>query len=324
MARVYISHSGIDQRLVSELIRNLVDLEHTITEMSMEPGSDVKSRIRDIIDSASIFLVLISNESLSHSKRFYDEMIQLRNYATHSRDKMLIPIFVGNVSLDQIPESIANIQGIGIPNENPDSVRVLAKKIDEAISLFFGKSLAQEKEKEVIKEKIENTAPIYIENTIKELTQRENRFRLIGLFWYGLGFITLIAGVSAAVWLSNNGLSDFNGKEIWSKTVFYGIKSLVIIVLLIAASKYSFNLAKSYMNESLKISDRIHAISFGKFYLQVFDQQLRPEELKDIFRDWNINNQSSFVGQKSSEYDPKLLEFIVGIMDKLKGPESKK
>lgn len=72
------------------------------------------------------------------------------------------------------------------------------------------------------------------------------------------------------------------------------------------------------MNESLKVSDRIHAISFGKFYLQVFEQSLTPEELKDIFRDWNINNQSSFAELKSSEYDPKLLESISNLIDKLK------
>ncbi|EPR69172.1 hypothetical protein [Cyclobacterium qasimii] len=139
------------------------------------------------------------------------------------------------------------------------------------------------------------------------------------IIWYGLGFLALIAGVAGTIWLSNPGLADFGEKENWSKTIFFAIKSALIIILLIASSKYSFNLGKSYMNETMKIADRIHAISFGKFYLQVFNKRIETEELKDIFRDWNISNQSSFMGQKSEDFDPKLLDKISEVIDKIKG-----
>jgi response regulator RpfG family c-di-GMP phosphodiesterase len=78
------------------------------------------------------------------------------------------------------------------------------------------------------------------------------------------------------------------------------------------------------MSESLKIADRIHAISFGKFYLQVFNDRINPEEIKEIFRDWNINNQTNnFSNQSASDYDPKIIERTLELIDKLKNIERK-
>jgi hypothetical protein len=119
-------------------------------------------------------------------------------------------------------------------------------------------------------------------------------------------------------------LSVFKGHENWSLTTFYALKSIFIIILLIAASKYSFTLAKSYMSESLKIADRIHAISFGKFYLQVFNDKINPDEIKEIFRDWNINNQlNNFSNQSSSDYDPKIIERSIELIDKIRNTGGK-
>lgn len=199
MARIYISHSGIDNRLNQSIRSALINLEHEIADPTIELGTDLKTGIKAIIDSASIFLILISKESLGQSKRFYDEMIQLRNYATHTRNKMLIPIFIGNLPMNELPESIVNIQGLRIYDEEPESIINLVKRVDEAISLFFGKSLAKEEEKKVIKEKIDNNAPKYIEKTLEELTTRENRFRVYGMAWYLLGFFTLLTGVGTAI-----------------------------------------------------------------------------------------------------------------------------
>lgn len=73
------------------------------------------------------------------------------------------------------------------------------------------------------------------------------------------------------------------------------------------------------MSESLKIADRIHAISFGKFYLQVFNDKINPDEIKEIFRDWNINNQlNNFSNQSSSDYDPKIIERSIELIDKVR------
>lgn len=79
------------------------------------------------------------------------------------------------------------------------------------------------------------------------------------------------------------------------------------------------------MTEALKNSDRIHSISFGKFYLQIFRGNLTGDEIKDIFRDWNMDKQtSSFSTLSSNDYDPKLIELIFKVADTLKDTITKK
>lgn len=256
---------------------------------------------------------------------FYDELLQLRNYSVHSGNRLFLPVFSPDLNLNDMPQSIASIQGVRIGNPSIEEIFIAASKIDEAINLFLGKKIATNEKAQEIKEKIESSAPKYITETLSELNKRERYLKTVALLWYIIGFIALLSGVGVAVWFSNNGIAAFSGKENWSITIFYAIKSVFIIVLLIAASKYSFNLAKSYMSESLKIADRIHAISFGKFYLQVFNQQVEPTEIKEIFRDWNINNQTNtFSSQQSNDYDPKLIEKISELVEKIKGSSKDK
>ncbi|HET7817707.1 MAG TPA: hypothetical protein VFL70_00215, partial [Bacteroidia bacterium] len=250
----------------------------------------------------------------------YDEILQLRNYSVHSENKLFIPIYGPKVDQKMLPESFLSLTGLRIESFSESSIVKLVIRINESINLYLGKKIATEEKSQEIKEKIEGSAPIYISETLKELTKREAYQKYAAQFWYMLGFLALISGVCVAVLVTNHGLIYFGEKENWSLTIFYSLKSIFIIVLLIAASKYCFNLAKSYMNESLKIADRIHAISFGKFYLQVFNQQINPGDIKEIFRDWNINNQTNtFANQSAAEYDPKFLEKLVEIIDKIKG-----
>lgn len=269
--------------------------------------------------SADIIIPIITKYSIK-SKSFYSELIQLRNYTIHRDDKLLIPVITGDVNIDDLPESLLNINFINLKNKlSEQEIETVVRRIDDAINSFLGKKIATDEKAQEIKEKIEKTAPTYIAETIAELSKREKYQRITSLCWYILGFISLIGGIFVALWFSNIALSVFKDKENWSLTTFYAVKSNFIIVLLIAASKYSFTLAKSYMSESLKIADRIHAISFGKFYLHVFNDQINPDDIKEIFRDWNINNQSNnFSNQSASDYDPKLLERTADIIDKIR------
>jgi hypothetical protein len=215
-----------------------------------------------------------------------------------------------------------SFNSIRLENDSQIELERIATRIDEYINIYLGKRLAKEEKSKEIKENIETSAPSYITETIKELEKREKYQRSVSILWYVMGFISIIVGVAVAVWLTTSGIVINNDKENWSLTIFYGIKSVFIIILLITASKYCFNLAKSYMSESLKIADRIHAISFGKFYLQIFKNNLNPNDIKEIFRDWNINNQeNNFSKQNSDDYDPKLLDKAIEIVNKVKGKE---
>ena len=90
-----------------------------------------------------------------------------------------------------------------------------------------------------------------------------------------------------------------------------------------ASSKYAFTLGKSYMNESLKNSNRLHAISFGKFYLQAYGDVVTPEDVKEVFQHWNIDKDSSFKELNSQSFDPRIFESAIEIASVLTKHEKK-
>ena len=93
--------------------------------------------------------------------------------------------------------------------------------------------------------------------------------------------------------------------------VAYSVACLFVVVILISLSKLLFTLAKSFMVEAIRCSDRIHAISFGKFFLDAYGAEASREEVLKAFSSWNIDNGStSFRNQSGEDYDPKILEKI--------------
>lgn len=65
------------------------------------------------------------------------------------------------------------------------------------------------------------------------------------------------------------------------------------------------------MVESIRYSDRVYAISFGKFFLDAYGLEASREEVLQAFSSWNIDNDNtSFRNQSGDDYDPKLSEII--------------
>lgn len=330
MAKIFISTPRLrrenDLELLNLIRKSLIEKGHDIISDDFE-NSIISNRekydnsISEILFNADIILSLITETSIE-SRSGLSELSKLRNYSAHTENKLFIPIISSRVNINDLPESFYALNAIKLENDSKIEIERITARIDEYINLFLGKRLAVEEKTKELKESIESSAHTYITDTIQELENREKYQRTISIVWYILGFLSIILGVIVAVWITTKGIIINNEKENWSITIFYGIKSIFIIILLITASKYCFNLAKSYMSESLKIADRIHAISFGKFYLQIFKNNLNSNEIKEIFRDWNINNQeNNFSKQNSDDYDPKLFEKALELVNKIKGNE---
>lgn len=133
---------------------------------------------------------------------------------------------------------------------------------------------------------------------------------MVWLWLYGFGYMALIIGVLAAFFLIKESLD----KELSvTSIVLLSIKGIIGVGLLVASSKYAFTLGKSYMNESLKNSDRLHAISFGKFYLQAYGEVVTPADVKEVFQHWNIAKDSSFKELGTQNFDPKIFESAIEI-----------
>ena len=85
----------------------------------------------------------------------------------------------------------------------------------------------------------------------------------------------------------------------------------------------AFSLAESVGMEAIRNSDRIHAISFGEFYLNAYGKVATRDEVREVFGKWNIDNGSSFISQSPKDYDPQILENLVLAVEALKDKISK-
>lgn len=200
---------------------------------------------------------------------------------------------------------------ISLMKEKEALVNLIISLNDE-IYLAPKKKNEQKKKQEQIK----TSAADYVKDSLQELNDRENTLKIQAQIWYIVGFLSLISGVMVAVSFINLDTVDIHSGI---KVIHQIFKSLFIIGLLVAASRYSFNLGKTYMNESLKNADRRHAISFGEFYLKVFDTHIKPEDLKEVFKEWNTSKESPFTKLDSSEFDPKMLNAFIKLSEVVKG-----
>ncbi len=327
MAKIFIStprfRRETDFEIFNLLKLSLLEKGHEIISDDFDSSlhynnEKIDKHFNELLFEADIIIALITESSLE-TKSGLSELSRLRNYVAHTDTKLFVPIISSLISLKELPEYYLSLNAIRLENDSKIEIERVSSRIDEYINLFLGKKLAKEEKSKVLKENLESSAPNYITETISELETREKYQRTISIVWYVVGFLSIILGIIVAIWFTTSGLILNNEKENWSLTIFYSIKSIFIIILLITASKYCFNLAKSYMSESLKIADRIHAISFGKFYLQIFKNNINPSEVKEIFRDWNINNQENhFSNQNTDDYDPKILEKAIEMVNKIK------
>jgi hypothetical protein len=181
--------------------------------------------------------------------------------------------------------------------------------------------LEREKKKytEESRRKIESNSTTYVNDALKALDTAANKYHDISRNWSVIGVLSLFAGVSAATYFGLIGFLPLAGLTTvgWSQVVFFGFKGLIIIGLFVAIAKYCFAYGQSFMHESLKNSERKHAINFGKFYLESFGANAEWSQVKEAFEHWNIAPSSAFSNNDSDKFDPKTMERASQLIDSL-------
>lgn len=272
-------------------------------------GEDWDNEIKRSLEHADIFIPILTENSIKSNWVTYEFGV-FSEYVKQNRDKKaIIPVVIDDINLPTVFSNLLYLKGT---RDNTDELVV---KIQNSISQFEGRKIAKEEKAEKRRENIEISSADYIVETIKTLEIKEKEFKNKANWWYALGYIALLIGVGVASYITIKGIGI---KGEWTDIILLAIKATFVILLLLSASKYSFNLAKTYMNESLKNSDRIHAISFGKFYLQVFGNDIDKEDVKEVFREWNLEQKSGFTDLKSDDYDPKLIDIIAKTIESIK------
>jgi len=304
MSKIYISYNSKDREFVVQAAERLKDHgHHIIVDVdSLSPGQSWRQTLSEGLKSSDVFVVFLSENSLS-SQFVLSEIGAARAYSDESDRMLLIPILIDNI---QIPTVIQDLLVISAFDRN---LAELTQKIETAIASFSGRRAAKEEKEIEFSRRIETNTAEYIEEAIALLRKLEARNRYFGTAWYISGFLALILGIVFAVM----GVASMAavGERGWLDFAILALKSVVVVGLLGACSKYAFTLGKSYVSESLKSADRMHAISFGKFYLRVYGSKATWPELKEVFQHWNIDRSSSFASQTTSEFDPKAIESLL-------------
>ena len=276
---------------------------NVVFDATITAGQDWRATLSDLMRPADAVVLVISAESVNSQWVMHEAGTVLGLFQVRGRP-LLIPVIIDDVPL---PPPVASIQGIIAVDRDVPRV---AAEVQRAVSVFLGRVQAQKEQRREAQARIEGTAEAYIGEAIDQLRRRERWFQYVGIAWYAVAMSTLLIGLAFAVWLA---LYPEPGYTSWPDTARLAISTILVIGLLGALSRFAFVLGKSFMVEALRNGDRIHAISFGRFYLRAYGERAEWSEIKEAFQHWNIDIGSSFLGQTAQDIDPQVLNTAMEI-----------
>jgi hypothetical protein len=94
------------------------------------------------------------------------------------------------------------------------------------------------------------------------------------------------------------------------QSIEYIISNVLTLAIVIALSRLAFTLGKAFMTNALRNEDRIHAISFGEFFINAYGDEATHDEVRAVFSDWNIDKGTSFYSQSSNDFDPNVMSAL--------------
>lgn len=328
---IFISYSHIDNEFALKLSSALeADGYDVFIDNKIPIGNNIYKDIGKGIAKADAVVVVVSQNS-NKSNFVANETISMLSFLDKGRVPLVIPVVLGKDT--PLPVDLNRFNYIVVPYENEKnkdslveySVHGVKVKLDKAlekdaiekIRLILAahdeKLKQDEQERKKSEEKVKTGLSKYIDDVFINLKESEKRNKKFAFWLYFISIISLITTIVIVVMF-------FAREKLYAddipSVIIYGIVCLFIVIMLISLSKLLFTLAKSFMVEAIRCSDRIHAISFGKFFLDAYGSEASREEVLQAFSSWNIDNGStSFRNQSGDDYDPKLAE-IVNVLKK--------
>lgn len=305
MAKVYISYNKRDTGIATKISDALKGAGHEISidVDTLLPGQDISSTLFEALRRSDFMIVIISENSID-SKWVQNEIGAALSYSAERKDFGLFPVVIGT---PQIPDSIKHKLYIQVSEGEED---LAASRVLDGISKYLGKRAAQ---KERGEDKKKNTDD-YISNELLKLEKKQTSAKRVYYIWNVIGFVTLV--ISAFFLLSN--FSEINIDFNSGQTIAVIIKSILIVSFLIAMSRYSFLMGKIALDESITLGERIHAISFGKVFIQMFSDDFTKEEMYKVFENWNTSPSKGTEGYKAEDYDPNLIKVFTELVKVIK------
>ena len=276
--KIYLSYSHNDKELASKFKTYLSEKNFEVIwdEDLLNIGDDFNLKISKALFETDILIPIIS-EQYQTSKFTQSELQTALGFKSIDRKPIIFPYITYK---SNIPDEVKNISCfIGTSNIEND-----LEKIYTELNKINGTLLARNRE------------------TLRKLKINEIKNEILAYFCYILSIMFLLLIVS---FISNVFVLNFSEENIL-QTILYSVKNIVGLSTLAALSRLAFILGKSFMVEAIRNGDRIHAISFGKFYIKAYGRVASRQEIREVLSNWNIDSGSSFHTQDSKEIDPNV------------------
>ncbi|WP_156117966.1 hypothetical protein [Paracoccus sp. PAMC 22219] len=176
--------------------------------------------------------------------------------------------------------------------------------------------------------KLQSTSEVYVGKIIAELKTREDNLSTLSFWWSVSGGVSLLlAMIIAALSLYQTSSGLENGISLPALT-FLTLKGAAFIIISGLAARYSFILSRRYLNESLRVSETSHNLSFGRLYVQSYGATAGWDQVKEAFSKWGHSQEIVVQGKPDEESEdkystvslevPKVIDLLKAIKD-LKG-----
>ena len=304
--KVFISYPHKEHSFVKEMASILEANGFVVFyDDYIAPGSNWSEVLSKELTSAEAVIIVFSEE-FNTNVTSEAKMAYARSLSNDENGPLIIPIVIGRKS--NIPIELSGIQYISI--ENSTQLEYIDPLLF-ALNTYDAKRKKKQEKEQKAEERRDKNFQSFIEPVIERLKESETKNKRIAYKLYVLSaFILILPIIVAIIFLCRT--DTFNGEH--GSLILTSIVYLIIAILIVSLSRYLFTLANAFMVESIRSSDRIHAISFGRFYLSAFEEEATREEFFKIFSTWNIDNGATiFRTQSSADYDPKLTDLFAAV-----------
>ena len=172
----------------------------------------------------------------------------------------------------------------------------LLQKEAELNNLLVEAEREKERYREESRKSIESKSQKFVDSALQLLSKKEAKFHDVSRNWSILGAFSIVFAIGFAIYtmVSSADLFHQASNNSISYYLYSLFRGLIVVSLFGALSRYAFVLSNSFMHESLKSGERLHAIKFGEFYLDAYGADAEWEQLKEAFENWNISGNSAF------------------------------
>lgn len=230
----------------------------------------------------------LKEEQLEREKHFRkelterDQLIEHRERELYARQKEMERQFARRFEeTEKLRESLQN---------------ELLQKETELKNLLVEAEREKERYREESRKSIESKSQKFVDSALQLLSKKETKFHEVSRNWAILGAFSIVFAIGFAIYtmVSSAELFHQSSNNSLSYYLYSLFRGLIVVSLFGALSRYAYVLSNSFMHESLKSGERLHAIKFGEFYLDAYGADAEWEQLKEAFENWNISGNSAF------------------------------